>query len=103
MTQRANVNTTTTHTQANVVIATSTIIAIRQQLADIDDHALTAQTLGEIAFEILDDVTVTDPAVHRAITRLDALFKSAYRTAILAQESVAAISLLLEEAEGGAA
>jgi len=76
--------------------------ALRQHLGDIDDHALTAQTLAEIAFEIIDDMVVTDlVATLEAAKRLDALFKSAYRAAIVIQESAVAISITLEE--GGAA
>lgn len=104
MSQQTKVNTTPKIQQAeNATLPSLPLNALREHLSNIDEQALTAQTLCEIAFEIIDGVVITDPAVDAAITRLDALIKSAYRNAISIQEYIVVVSLVLEDAEGVAA
>ena len=104
MSQPKNVNTAKPDKQANrAPLPLLQLKEIRQQLSDIDELALTAQTLGEIAFEIIDATVIIDPAIERALTRIDALTKATYRAAISIQEAAVAISLLLEDAEGSPA
>ncbi|MEV4782104.1 hypothetical protein [Burkholderia sp. LMU1-1-1.1] len=98
-----NVNTSIDTAQAkNATLPLLQLGSLQAHVSSVEEQALTAQTLAEIAFEIIDGMNITDPATLQAATRLDALFKSAYRAAILIQESAAAISLALEEVEGGA-
>lgn len=103
MNHRTQVNTSPKNEQAkSITLPLFQLNALCQQLGDIGEQALTAQTLAEIAFKIIDDMVVTDPAASlEAAKRLDALFKSAYRAAIVIQESAVTISLALEEVEGG--
>lgn len=104
MNHKTKVNTSPSNEQAkSITLPLLQISALRQHLGDAEDQALTAQTLAEIAFEIIDDIVVTDPAATlQALTRLDALFKSAYRAAIVIQESAVVMSLALEEVGGAA-
>ncbi len=96
MTQRANVNTTKSDTQAiNANVPTLRLDAIRQHLGDIESQVLSSQTFCEIAFEELDTITSTDPNIARVALRLDALIKGAFRNAALIQTSVEAISFAL--------
>lgn len=75
---------------------------MRQHLGEVEDEALTAQTLSGMALEIIDGIIVKDEAAHQALIRVDALLRSAYRNAVMIQESVVTISLALEEVGGAA-
>lgn len=104
MSHKTDVNTSTVAAQAiNITLPLLQFGSLQAHVSSVEEQALTAQTLAEIAFEIIDGMNITDPATLQAATRLDALFKSAYRAAILIQESAATMSLALEEVEGGAA
>ena len=76
---------------------------IRLQLGDIESHALAGQALCEICFEELDRLVDTnaDPAVALAVVRIDALVKAISRNAVLVQDAVGQIGVMLPE--GGAA
>lgn len=103
MNHKTKVNTSSQVEQAeNATLASLQFAVMRQHLGDIEDEALTAQTLAGMALEILGDIVVADESTHQALTRLDALFRSAYRNAVMIQESAVTVSLALEDFEGGA-
>lgn len=102
MNHKTKVNTSPGNDQANVVNTTLILNTIKQHLGDIESQALAAQTLGEISFEELDSIESSDPKVAGVILRLDALVKAAYRNAVLIQESVTEMRVLMSDAEGGA-
>lgn len=97
MNHKTDSSTTSKRLQANVVNATFPLSEIKAHMGDIEDQALGIQTLCEMAFEEIDAIVIHDPDVHRAVLRLDALVKAAYRNAITAQEATENISGLLLE------
>jgi hypothetical protein len=101
MNHKTKVNTSPAIEQANVVITTLSLDAVRQQLGDIESLVYTAQTLGEISLEQTDLLCdlVSEQAAITAVMRLDALVKSICRSVVLIQESAAAISLVLEDSQ----
>ncbi|SEN31895.1 hypothetical protein SAMN05428959_1011156 [Duganella sp. CF517] len=98
MNQRTNVNTVLLDAQAkNITLPLLHLNTLRLHVESIQDQALTAQTMAEMAIEILGGTVI----VEEMMARLDALFKSTHRAVIVIEESASAMSLAFEEVEGG--
>jgi hypothetical protein len=100
MNQPTEVNTSPENEQANVVNATFSLSQIKQFLGDIESQALAAKALCEIMYDELD--AIDGQGIVNAAVRIDALVKATHRNAVLTQESVQALSLVLLDEEGGA-
>ena len=95
-----NVNTENPSAQANAVNATLAMSQIKLHLEHIEEQAMAAKALCEIMYDELD--SIESQGIANAAVRLDALVKATHRNAVLTQESVQALSLVLLDAEGGA-
>lgn len=95
-------NGTTTHErlQENSVNTTLPLSQIKQHLEHIEEQAIAAKALCEIMYDELD--SIEGQGIVNVAVRLDALVKATHRNAVLTQESVQALSLVLLNEEGGA-
>lgn len=73
---------------------------INLHLEHIEEQAIAAKALCEIMYDELD--SIEGQGIVNAAVRLDALVKATHRNAVLTQESVQALSLVLLDTEGGA-
>lgn len=95
-----NVNTENPSAQANAVNTTLPLSQINLHLEHIEEQAIAAKALCEIMYDELD--SIEGQGIVNAAVRLDALVKATHRNAVLTQESVQALSLVLLDVEGGA-
>lgn len=72
----------------------------RQQLFDIGNLALLAKVLCEISYDEVD--ALRNRGINSIADRIEAVNQAAHRNVVLIEELLAAISLGLEEADGGA-
>ena len=105
MNQRTNVNTVPVDTQAkSITLPLLQISTLRQQLGDVESQTYTASALGEIAaekLEVLSEASV-EKVVLEAVIHLEALVVAIRRSIEVIRDAIPAISITLEEVEGGA-
>lgn len=97
---KTDISTNNPRLQQNNVNTTLPLSQIKMHLEHIEEQAIAAKALCEIMYDEID--LINDQGVTNAAVRIDALVKATHRNAVLTQESVQALSLVLLDEEGGA-